>query len=75
MQVGEFVWDLPHECLIGLDRRAENCLYARIVFNRRCPQSEPGASELFVLFGEMLRCLAYTPLWREFEANEMIEDP
>lgn len=52
MQVVEFVWDLPHECLIGLDRRAENCLCARIVFNRRRPQSEPGASELFVLFGE-----------------------
>lgn len=35
MQVGEFDWDLPHECLIGLDRRVENCLYAHIVFIQR----------------------------------------
>lgn len=62
MQVEEFDWDLPHECLIGLDRREENCLYAHILFIQI--SSEPS----FHTGGEYV---ALT-LGREFVPNEMI---
>ncbi len=57
MQVGEFDWDLPHECLIGLDRRVENCLYAHIVFIRRCSNvSQEPPNCLFSLEGSCCAC-------------------
>lgn len=71
MQVGELDWDLPHECLIGLDRRVENCLYAHIVFIQKSSNVSQGPPNcLFSLVG--VGGIVVLSLWREFETNEMI---